>query len=105
MGKLCSQAIHYAGVCSKFMHLDYQSIEKIQSASANDSKCNYCTLEEMALLRIIKDEHRITQKELAFRTGKSERTIKTNTVRLQEKGFLERKSGRSNGYWVLLQEI
>jgi len=42
-------------------------------------------LEELALLREINQNPFITQKELAVVIGKSERTVKSKTVELQEK--------------------
>ena len=67
------------------------------------SKCNICTLnctlEELAVWKYLKDNPRATQKEVAASIGKSERTIKTITVNLTNKGLLVRKNGRRNGYW------
>lgn len=34
--------------------------------------------------------------------GKSERTVKTRTVELQEKGYLRRENGKRNGRWEVL---
>lgn len=44
----------------------------------------------------------ITQKELASIIGKSERTIKTRTVEMQEKGLICRENGKRNGKWKVL---
>jgi DNA-binding Lrp family transcriptional regulator len=44
-----------------------------------------CTLEELAVLRQVDKNPKITQKELAAAIGKSERTIKTRMSALQEK--------------------
>ena len=67
------------------------------------SKCNICTLnctlEELSVWKYLKDNPRATQKEVAASIGKSERTIKTITVNLTNKGLLARKNGRRNGYW------
>lgn len=41
----------------------------------------------------------ITQKELAGIIDKSERTIKTRTVEMQEKGLICRENGKRNGRW------
>ena len=61
-----------------------------------------CTLVELALLRAIADNPKSTQKQLAAKIGKSERTVKRMTVALQEKGLLRRKNGRRNGHWEVL---
>ena len=85
------------------MHIDFQS--DIQSANSDASKCNNCTLEELSILNEIRKNPSITQKTLAKITGRSERTIKTKTVEMQEKGLIERVNGRRNGYWKILVDI
>lgn len=60
-----------------------------------------CTLEELALLNFIKGKPSATQKEIAAHIRRSERTVKTMTVKLSEQGVIERKNGRRNGYWVI----
>ena len=86
---------------NRYLHVSAES----QSATGNDPKCNICTLnctlEELALLNFIKDKPNATQKEIAVHIGKSERTVKTMTVKLSVQGILERKNGRRNGYWVI----
>lgn len=79
----------------------------IQSAKDEDllpPKCNFCTLGEIALLRIVKKNPFATQKEIAEQIGKSERTIKTITVTLQKKDILRRANGKRNGYWEIMNE-
>ena len=87
------------------MHLDWQNVQsanpEIQSAkqtsqSANNdiilpSKCKNCTLEEVAVLQIIKQKPNITQKQIASMIGKSERTVKSITIRLSEQDILKRE--------------
>ena len=56
---------------NRFIHVDYKEQSAIQSAKSaieKAPKCNNCTLEELAGI-----------------IGKSERTIKTRTVEMQEK--------------------
>ncbi len=60
-----------------------------------------CTLEETIVLRCIKDNPKATQKELASMIGKSERTVKSITSSLVEKGILIRRNGRRNGWWEI----
>lgn len=76
-----------------------------QSAAGNVQKCNSCTLnctlEELALLNFIKGKPSATQKEIAAHIRRSERTVKTMTVKLSEQGVIERKNGRRNGYWTI----
>lgn len=86
----------------------YESRKKgYASQSANyaqglPSKCKYCTLEEIAVLRVLQQEPTATQKYIAAEIGKSERTVKSITVRLTEQGILVRKNGKRNGYWEIM---
>ena len=93
------------------LHIEWESIpdqsatEEFQSAKSAlnlPSKCKNCTLEEMAILRIVQANPRVTQKEMASEIGKSERTLKTITVSLQEKGLLRRVGGKKNGRWEII---
>lgn len=78
---------------------------EVQSAILNNSKsiiCTLnCTLEETAVLRCIETNPRMTQKEMAATIGKSERTVKSITSALVEKGIIIRKNGRRNGWWEI----
>ncbi len=56
------------------------------------------------ILELIEGNPSITQKELAERVGKSERTIKTRMNTLQEKGMLQRVNGKRNGKWEVLEK-
>lgn len=89
-----------------------QDNEIIQSAKGKEeevSKCNICTLnctlEEMAILQYLQKNPSATQKEIAAHIGKSERTVKTITAKLSERGLIERKNGRRNGFWELKSEV
>lgn len=84
---------------------DQSATEEFQSAKSAlnlPSKCKNCTLEEMAILRIVQANPRVTQKEMASEIGKSERTLKTITVSLQEKGLLRRVGGKKDGIWEIV---
>ena len=95
------------------MHLDWKPEADFQSAnesvqSANPAlslppKCKNCTLEEIAVLRVIWQDSAATQKYIATEIGKSERTVKSITVRLTEQGILVRKNGKRNGYWEIVE--
>lgn len=61
-----------------------------------------CTLEEREILRLLSSDPKMTQKALASAIGKSERTIKTLTSRLVEKGYMVRINGRRDGYWRIM---
>ena len=74
----------------------------IQRANSALSKSNNCTLEETAVLQIIQRNPRATQKQIAETIGKSERTVKTITVNLTQKGLIVRKNGKRDGYWEIV---
>lgn len=97
------------------LHIDWKdadTTDTVQSAkdkgqSANFAlnlplKCKSCTLEQIAVLRIVQVKPTATQKEMAVEIGKSERTIKSITVALQEKGILRRVGGKRDGRWEII---
>lgn len=60
------------------------------------------SLEDLVIIKALKENPQITQKDLAVKVGKSERSIKRKTVLLQEKGFIKRESGKINGKSMVL---
>lgn len=82
---------------NRYTHVDY-----VQSATNTNSKCKDCTLEEQAILNIIKEDSTIKQEKIAEIIGKSLRTIKTRMVEMQEKNLITRKNGKRNGEWEIL---
>ena len=102
---------------NRIMHVDWNKVEnetisqsanhEVQSAKAGEElapKCKNCTLEEVALLRIVQKNPSATQKEIALEIGKSERTVKSITIALQEKNILRRVNGKRNGYWEFVED-
>ena len=90
------------------MHVEYvdgESVEQSQSANTSVSKCKNCTFEEFAILKELVKKPDITQKELAMRIGKSERTIKSKMIQLQNKGCIRRINGKRYGKWEVLVEV
>lgn len=95
---------------NRYFHLDYKTADDVQSATAkgldevpkgqNDTL--NCTLEEQAILNVIIDNAHATQKEMATIIRKSERTVKRITTALTERGIIERKNGKRNGYWAII---
>lgn len=84
--------------------LDYvteQDDNNVQSAIEGVSKGKICTLncplDELAVSKLIIENPNITQKEIANRIGKSERTVKTKVASLKEKGYTRRLNGKRNG--------
>ena len=79
----------------------YTHIDNNQCANCDSIKCNNCTLEEQAIINILKNDTTITQEEIAREINKSLRTVKTRMMEMQEKGLIERKNGKRNGQWVV----
>lgn len=78
-----------------------QALQSAYDVIADVPKCKICTLEEHAVLNLLRKQPKITQKELAVQIGKSERTIKSLTIKLVEKGIIERINGKRNGAWLV----
>ena len=94
---------------NRYLHVEFKPEQQVQSARESRSKCQNgtldCTLEELAVLKAVKANPTITQKELVRIIRKSERTVKRRMTELQEKGFLRRANGKRNGRWEVLIEI
>ena len=91
------------------LHIDWRgeqsaSSTQTQSATSLPPKCKNCTLEELAVVRIILSDPKATQKQMSAQIGKSERTVKTITLNLSEKGIIRRINGKRNGYWEVIWE-
>ncbi|MBR5042862.1 MAG: Fic family protein [Bacteroidales bacterium] len=88
---------------NRYLHINYQSEDKPASKS---KICTLnCTLEELAVLRFLKENPKATQEMIAKHIHRSERTVKTMTVRLTEKQYLARKNGKRDGWWEVLVEL
>lgn len=72
------------------------------SASKSQIDTLNCTLEELAVLKVIEDNPKITQTDIAKSIKKSASTVKRITSSLVEKGILIRRNGRRNGWWEIL---
>ena len=59
-------------------------------------------IEEQAILSIIKNNPSIKQEEIATLINKSLRTIKKYMFEMQEKGLIERKNGKRDGVWIII---
>lgn len=77
-----------------------QSLNSVSPKSQFDT-LNY-TLEELAVLRTIEDNSKITQTEIAKSIKKSASTVKRITSTLVEKGIIIRRNGRRNGWWEIV---
>lgn len=79
----------------------YAHIDNIQSANENKLRGSNCTLEEQAIIKILKVSSTTTQEEIAVQINKSLRTVKTYMARMQKKGLIKRKNGKKNGEWII----
>ena len=64
-----------------------------------------CTLEEPAIIQILREDPSVTQKELAVKLVKSERTIKNRIAALQEKSYIRRVNGKRYGRWEVSVDL
>ena len=83
---------------NRYMHIDYK--ETIEGIGSNVSSLS---LEEQAILNIIKNNPSIKQEDIALQINKSVRTIKNYMSEMQKKGIIERKNGKRNGEWIILK--
>ena len=82
---------------NRYMHVDYKdNVEKINSNN------NSLSLEEQAILNIIKNNPSVKQEEIAILINKSLRTVKNYMSEMQEKGLIERKNGKRDGEWIII---
>lgn len=57
------------------------------------------TLEESQILKLLNNDNKLTQKQIAELIGKSDRTVKRIISSLEEKGIISREGGKRFGYW------
>ena len=60
------------------------------------------TLEEQAIVNIIRKNSFVKQEEIAKQLNKSLRTVKTIMSLMQEKKMIVRNNGKRDGEWVIL---
>lgn len=80
--------------------LHIENLAENPKCKGTKSDCTLnCTLDEIAVLNLLRTDGTITQKQLSAQIHKSERTVKTITSSLEKKGFLTRMNGKRFGYW------
>ena len=77
----------------------YTHIDNIQSANENNLKGNNCTLEEQAIINILKINPATTQEEISRQINKSVRTVKTY---MAEMTTLKRKDVKMKKMFLLI---
>ncbi len=91
--------------------LSNRSMLVLESQSANNeiSKSHFgsldCSLDELTVLRFLKENPDTKQTDIAKHIGKSERTIKRITPSLIELGLRERENSKRNGRWMVKYNI
>lgn len=90
---------------NRYMHIDYVDERTSQSITPKASKYQFdtldCSLEELAILKIISNSSNIKQ-ELVESTGKSIATVKRMMKSLQDKNYIRRENGKRYGKWEIL---
>lgn len=91
---------------NRFMHIDYADDDASQSISPKAPKYQFdtldCSLEELAVLKLVAANPTVKQQELVSATGKSIATIKRIMKSLQDKQYIRRERGKRYGKWELL---
>lgn len=85
---------------NRYMHIDYI----LKKNETNKEESNY-TLEEKAIINIIKNNPFVKQEDIALKINKSVRTVKNHMATMQEKGIIERKNGKRNGEWIIKNNV
>lgn len=80
----------------------YTHINNNQELNNENLKMNNYTLEEQAIINILKNNPHITQEEIALEINKSLRTVKNYMTEMQEKGIIERINSKKTGEWNIL---
>lgn len=93
----------HVGYLSEQVDAESQSITSKVLKIQNDTL--RCTLEEMAVLKLMVENPSVTQKDLQNKTGKSLSTVKRIVASLKEKGYVQRVSGKRYGKWEVLVKI
>ena len=87
-----------------------KDLQPLKRRNCKTPKCHYtvpkcqigtleCTLEELAVLDLIKKNPSVNQIELAGQTEKSVRSIKRIIDSLKEKQYIRRVDGKRYGNW------
>ena len=86
---------------NRYMHI--RNVLESPKCNFQSANCTLdCTLDELRVIEALRKNSKITQKELAQNIGKSERTVKSITIALSEKNYIERVGGKRFGEWKVL---
>ena len=91
---------------NRYIHVDYVDEYVLQSIKAKAPKYQFdtldCSLEELAILKLIAKNPTVKQQELVNATGKSIATVKRIMKSLREKNYIRRENGKRYGKWEML---
>lgn len=91
---------------NRYLHIDYVDESTSQSITPKVSKYQFdtldCSLEELAVIKIIAINPNVKQQELVEATGKSIATVKRIMKSLQDKNIIHRENGKRYGKWEVL---
>ena len=94
---------------NRTMHIDYVDESAFQSINPKTPKYQFdtldCSLEELAVLKLIASDPGVKQQELAEATGKSIATVKRIMKSLQEKNYIRRENGKRYGKWEIVLRV
>ncbi len=91
---------------NRYLHIDYVDENASQSITPKVPKYQFdtldCSLEELAVIKIIANNPNVKQQELVEATGKSIATVKRIMKSLQDKNYVRRENGKRYGKWEIL---
>ena len=97
---------------NRYAHIDFDYRDEEEDSQSVISKVSKgqndtleCTLEELAVLKLLIEDAHVSQNSLVKATGKSLSTIKRLMASLRERGIIRRVDGKRYGKWEVLVEI
>ena len=90
---------------NRYLHVDYPAQSDAPEISKGQNGTLNVTLEELAVLKLLKKNPKMKQAEVAAQIGKSDRTVKRITDSLKEKNAIARRNGKRDGWWEVLIPI
>ena len=80
------------------MHVDYDNVSK------KIIEINNYSIEEQAILNVIRKNSSIKQEDIAIQINKSLRTVKNYMAEIQKNGIIERKNGKRDREWIITKQ-
>ena len=84
---------------NRYMHIDYDNV-----SNTNNIEINNYSLEEQAILNVIRKNPSIKQDDIANQINKSLRTVKNYMAEMKKNGIIERKNGKRDGEWIIIKQ-